>query len=124
LRARRAAHQCPRIGPGPWYNVRHQLIASNLADLHGDQRDRNNIRRETVLHIKGEVIPGNQHDILTGSKPDGRASIDGYDHTCNNWTSDIMTYPQANRMCRRTAPAPCSATRTAAARIRRGLRRI
>jgi hypothetical protein len=25
-----------RIGPGPWYNVKHQLIASNLADLHGD----------------------------------------------------------------------------------------
>jgi len=55
-----------------------------------------NIRRETVLDIKGEVIPGNQHDILTGSDPDGRAFIDGYDHTCNNWTSDAMTYPQAN----------------------------
>jgi hypothetical protein len=86
-----------RIGPGPWYNVKHQLIASNLADLHGDQqRDRNNIRRETVLDIKGETIPGNQHDVLTGSDPDGRAFIDGYDHTCNNWTSDAMTYPQGN----------------------------
>jgi hypothetical protein len=60
------------------------------------QRDRNNIRRETVLDIKGESIPGNQHDILTGSDPDGRAFIDGYDHTCNNWTTDAMTYPQAN----------------------------
>ena len=86
-----------RIGPGPWYNVKHQLLASNVADLHGDQqRDRNNVRRETVLDIKGEPIPGNQHDILTGSDPDGRAFIDGYDHTCNNWTSDAMSYPQAN----------------------------
>src|SRR5580700_7250238 len=33
-----------RIGAGPWYNVKGQLIASSVADLHGDQqRDRNNI---------------------------------------------------------------------------------
>ena len=86
-----------RIGPGPWYNVKHQLIASNLADLHGDQqRDRNNIQRATALDLRGEQIPGNQHDILTGSDSDGRAFTDGYDHTCNNWTSDAMTLPQAN----------------------------
>ena len=73
------------------------MIASNLADLHGDQqRDRNNVRRETVLDLKGEIIPGNQHDILTGSDLDGRAFIDGYDHTCNNWTTDAMSYPQTN----------------------------
>jgi hypothetical protein len=41
-------------------------------------------------------IPRNQHDILTGSEPDGRAYTDGYDHTCNNWTSDAMAYPQTN----------------------------
>ena len=35
------------------------------------------------------------HDILTGSDSDGRAFTDGYDHTCNNWTSDGMTLPQA-----------------------------
>jgi hypothetical protein len=86
----------PAIASDPGH-VKHRLIASNLADLHGDQqRDRNNVRRETVLDIKGEVIPGNQHGILTGSDPDGRAFIDGYDHTCNNWTTDAMTYPQAN----------------------------
>jgi len=32
----------------------------------------------------------NQHDILTGSQPDGRAYTDGMDHTCNNWTSNGM----------------------------------
>jgi hypothetical protein len=86
-----------RIGTGPWYNVKSQLIASNVADLHGDQqRDRNNIQRATALDIKGEQVPGNQHDILTGSDSDGRAFTDGTDHTCNNWTSDAMSYPQAN----------------------------
>ena len=29
----------------------------------------------------------NQHDILTGSMPDGRAYTDAADHTCKNWTS-------------------------------------
>jgi Collagenase NC10 and Endostatin len=95
-----------RIGAGPWYNVKGQLIASTVADLHGDQagtRDRNNIQKTTVLDAKGNEIPGvgsppggNQHDILTGSDPDGRAFVDGYDHTCNNWTSDAMSLPQAN----------------------------
>jgi hypothetical protein len=91
-----------RIGTGPWYNVKGQLIASSVADLHGDQqRDRNNIQRATVLDAKGNEIPGvasppggNQHDMLTGSDSDGRAFTDGVDHTCNNWTSDGMTLPQ------------------------------
>jgi hypothetical protein len=93
-----------RIGTGPWYNVKGQLIASNVADLHGDQqRDRNNIQRATVLDTKGNEIPGvasppggNQHDMLTGSDSAGRAFTDGIDHTCNNWTSDGMTLPQQN----------------------------
>ena len=86
-----------RIGTGPWYNAKGQMIASDVADLHGDQqRDRNNIQRATALDARGNEIPGNEHDILTGSDPDGRAFLDGYDHTCNNWTSDAMTLPQAN----------------------------
>src|SRR5262249_20518076 len=48
-----------RIGAGPWYNVKGQLIASNVADLHGDQqRDRNNIQRATALDVKGNEVPG------------------------------------------------------------------
>src|SRR5712671_7871689 len=86
-----------RIGPGPWYNAKGQLVASNVADLHGDQqRDRNNIQRTTALDARGNEIPGNEHDILTGSDSFGRAFTDGIDHTCNNWTSDGMTLPQAN----------------------------
>ena len=83
-----------RIGTGPWYNWKGQLIASNIADLHGDvQRDRNNIQKATALTERGEPIKGfgdtpNQQDILTGSDPDGRAFPAGLDATCNNWTSD------------------------------------
>ncbi len=29
----------------------------------------------------------NQHDVLTGSEPDGRASPKGAEATCANWTS-------------------------------------
>jgi hypothetical protein len=93
-----------RIGAGPWYNVRGQLIANSVGELHGDQpetRDRNNIQRATGLDIHGNPIPGaggapgtNQHDMMTGSDPDGRSFVDGTDHTCNNWTSDQMTLPQ------------------------------
>ena len=86
-----------RIGSGPWHNAKGQLIAGGVADLHGDQqRDRNNIQRATALDARGNPIPGNEHDILSGSGSDGRALTDGIDHTCNNWTSDAMTYPQAN----------------------------
>jgi hypothetical protein len=86
-----------RVGTGPWYNAKGQLIASNVADLHGDQqRDRNNIQRATALDARGNEIPGNEHEILTGSDSLGRAFTDGIDHTCNNWTSDGMTLPEQN----------------------------
>src|SRR5258708_39501352 len=94
-----------RIGPGPWFNVKGVLVASNVADLHGDQqRDRNNMQKANVLDVKGEPIPGigvpqgvqNEHDILTGSDAQGRAFTDGLDHTCGNWTSDGVSLPQAN----------------------------
>jgi len=94
-----------RIGPGPWFNVKGVLIASNVADLHGDQqRDRNNMQKANTLNVKGEVVPGverpqgtqNEHDIMTGSDAQGRAYTDGLDHTCGNWTADGVSLPQAN----------------------------
>jgi hypothetical protein len=93
-----------RIGPGPWFNVKGVLVASNVADLHGDQqRDRNNMQRANVLDAAGKEIQGggqqgvqNEHDILTGSDAQGRAYTDGLDHTCGNWTADGVSLPQAN----------------------------
>ena len=73
-----------RIGAGPWYNAKGQLIASSVADLHSDKA---NITADTALDEQGRPInpPGapNRHDILTGSTADGRAA----DMTCQNWTS-------------------------------------
>ena len=68
-------HARERIGTGPWYNSKGELIAKSLADLHGNS---NNLNKQTALTEKGETIKGvgdtpNMHDILTGSRPDGTA---------------------------------------------------
>jgi hypothetical protein len=100
LSAQAAGPQAPvnardRIGTGPWYNAKSQLIAWNVADLHGDvERDRNNIRKPTALTEKGAEVNGvgntpNQHDILTGSDSHGRVLLGAPNTTtCNNWTSN------------------------------------
>jgi hypothetical protein len=78
-----------RIGRGPWTNVKGVVIASDVAELHGT----NQVTKETALTERGEIVPGrgdpvNRHDILTGSTPDGRATVGGsQDTTCGNWTS-------------------------------------
>jgi hypothetical protein len=86
-----------RIGKGPWRNARGQVIANDLGVLHGDTIEQarmgNALGKQVSLNEKGELVNGvgdkpNQHDILTGSTPDGRAYTDGMDHTCNNWTSN------------------------------------
>lgn len=85
-----------RIGSGPWANAKGVVIARDVAHLHGDSVDQarlgNNLSRTTVLTEKGEPVKGagdkpNEHDILTGSRPDGTAFTDAADHTCRNYTS-------------------------------------
>ena len=84
-----------RIGAGPWYNKAGQMIAANVADLHGDvHRDRNQINKNNALNEKGERINGqgdqpNQHDVLTGSDSHGRSILGtAANTTCNNWASN------------------------------------
>jgi hypothetical protein len=86
-----------RIGSGPWYNARGQRVAQNVAELHGDTIEQarlgNALGKQLSLTEKNTIVNGvgdtpNQHDILTGSQPDGRAYTDSADHTCNNWTSN------------------------------------
>lgn len=78
-----------RIGRGPWQNAKGEVIARTLDELHG----KNNINKQTALNEKGGMVNGrgdkpNQHDILTGSDPQGRAMAGGEkDTTCSNWTS-------------------------------------
>ena len=85
-----------RIGNGPWYNAKGQQIAASLAELHGDTLESgrlgNRINKVSAVDEKGNMHKGigdtpNEHDVLTGSQPDGRAFTDNADHTCNNWTS-------------------------------------
>jgi len=89
-----------RIGEGPWHNVKGDLIARDLADLH---EGNDNITRESSYDEKGGKIPGiddegTTHDMLTGSKTDGtlvlvqegKAGIaeheTGDPATCGDWT--------------------------------------
>ncbi|MRV74422.1 lectin [Duganella sp. FT92W] len=85
-----------RIGKGPWYNTRGVQIARDVAHLHGDTVEAaqlgNNLSKNTVLTEKNEPVKGagdkpNEHDILTGSTPDGRAFADAADRTCKNYTT-------------------------------------
>jgi hypothetical protein len=85
-----------RIGAGPWTNARGAVIARDQAQLHGDTIELaqlgNNLSKATVYTETGETRPGfgdkpNQHDVITGSQPDGRAYTDAADHTCHNYTS-------------------------------------
>ncbi|HEY0856072.1 MAG TPA: hypothetical protein VGE16_03390 [Albitalea sp.] len=79
-----AVHARDRIGGGPWRNAKGVVVARDVDELHGA----NNLTKQTALSEKGAVINGrgdtpNEHDILTGSTPDGRAA----DATCRNWTT-------------------------------------
>ena len=80
-----------RIGKGPWTNAKGEVVAKDVADLHGP----NALTKQSALNEKGEVINGrgdqpNRHDVLTGSQPDGTAFAAGDDKTCKNWTSSTQ----------------------------------
>jgi hypothetical protein len=86
-----------RIGSGPWFNSRGQRIGQSVAELHGDTLEQARmgvaLGKQISLTEKQTIVNGvgdmpNQHDILTGSMPDGRAYTDGMDHTCSNYTSN------------------------------------
>lgn len=77
-----------RIGRGPWQNAKGAVVASSVEELHGA----NKLSKQTALTEKGEPVSGrgdpvNNHDILTGSTPEGRSSTAANDTTCANWTS-------------------------------------
>ena len=82
-----------RIGTGPWYNQKGQLFAENLDKLH-PMIDPATMRAAYIaakpadalfLDEKGAAVPGNQHDILTGSDGQGRLVMN---KTCKDWTSE------------------------------------
>ena len=76
-----------RIGKGPWQNAKAVVVAKDVNELHGN----NNLTKQTALNEKGAVVNGrgdtpNQHDVLTGTQPDGTAFAGADDKTCGNWT--------------------------------------
>ena len=76
-----------RIGKGPWQNAKGVVVAKDVSELHGT----NKLTKDTALTEKGEVVKGrgdqpNEHDVLTGTQPDGTAFAAGEDKTCGNWT--------------------------------------
>lgn len=83
-----------RIGKGPWYNQKGDVLAPNLAALHPTVDAVMNragyiaVKPADGLFLdeKGARVPSNQHDILTGSKPDGTLHAS----TCMDWTSSAM----------------------------------
>lgn len=82
-----AVHARDRIGKGPWHNAKGELVARDVEHLHGA----NNLVKATALAETGAVVNGrgdtpNQHDILTGSRPDGTAFSPAPNLTCGNWT--------------------------------------
>ena len=79
-----------RIGKGPWVNVKGDVIAKSVEDLHSVS---SNLTKATALTEKGDGVMGrgdatNMHDMLTGSDPEGMYSTAGGDTTCKNWTSN------------------------------------
>jgi hypothetical protein len=75
-----------RIGSGPWYNARGELIAADLASLLARKGDPALFLDEHGNTINGQWngLPPNEHDVLTGSDEQGLL-LRGF--TCQDWTS-------------------------------------
>ncbi len=80
-----------RIGNGPWYNAKGDVVGIDLNDLHDDQGT--GWMKSSVVTERGNIVNGrgddpNRHDILTGSDQNGMAVNSDNDTSCNNWTSN------------------------------------
>ena len=76
-----------RIGSGPWYNVKLELVANNLTELHARTGDAALFVDERGQRINGQWTGSPapvEHDILTGSNADGTLAPG---LTCSDWTS-------------------------------------
>ena len=79
-----------RIGSGPWYNAKGEMIAKDVDDLHANAKiNKTTGQDESGKEVNGRGDKPNRHDILTGSGPLGRYSTAGGDTTCKNWTEDF-----------------------------------
>ncbi len=78
-----------RIGSGPWYNPRGELIAANIDELIAAKSlTKENVVAQNAGYVNARGDTPNKHDILTGTQNDGTALNNGEDTTCSNWTSN------------------------------------
>jgi hypothetical protein len=81
-----------RIGKGPWYNAKGELLAKDVEALHALPSG----NADVFLTETGDKINGqwegsptpNEHDVLTGSDAEGKLRA-GF--TCQSWTSEAMS---------------------------------
>jgi hypothetical protein len=81
-----------RIGTGPWHNANLAVVANNLSELHSRTGDAALFIDERGQRVNGQWTgsPGPvEHDILTGSNPDGTLLAG---QTCADWTSDSTAF--------------------------------
>ncbi|MDB4974362.1 MAG: hypothetical protein JWN48_2703 [Myxococcaceae bacterium] len=76
-----------RIGTGPWYNAKGNLLASDLAALFALTGNADVFIDEHGNKINGQWTGSPapvEHDILTGTASDGGVAVG---QTCSDWTS-------------------------------------
>jgi hypothetical protein len=100
-----------RIGTGPWFNAKSQMVAASVAALHtpiqvphpynpGTLTLTVGIARDHMLDENGSPIAVTNQDVLTGSNPLGEATFTQYQvdalfgtgtsappPNCNSWTN-------------------------------------
>jgi hypothetical protein len=92
-------HARTRIGEGPWFNALGMMVAADLTALHELTGNADLFVTETGEKVNGQWNgangmggnPVNEHDIVTGSGPDGMLMMTDMATTCNDWTSNEVT---------------------------------
>lgn len=74
-----------RIGAGPWLNFAGEMVAADVTALHA-----NGLQAAQSLTDLGTLVPGAEHDIMTGSNSDGNVIENG--KTCEDWTSSSNNF--------------------------------
>lgn len=103
-----------RIGAGPWYTAKGQIMARGPADLHA----RGSLPAELLMTEKGErLLAGGESaatelTILTGTMANGTAAVG---QNCANWTTDAEGQTVAADLTRSWNSARTVACQTPAA---------
>lgn len=92
-------HARERIGTGPWYNADGAMLAADLTALYELSGNAELFITEKGTTVNGQWnsangmngAPANEHDIMSGSDPDGMLLVGDMNSTCDDWTSDTLT---------------------------------